>query len=611
MSEKPEAGSISDILTRLLRSKNTEGEYISLCGEQLIITREECPEVLARVNKTPDIILVQQMTKHNKKLLSVEDRAHIEKELKSSTPAQNKIPSDDFDITGSPLKCPFSVNGAFSELSPMNISLPSCKKKRTRNTISCFPISTSKACMVAMRFNLALKTLENATERLPLWVVCDGKDAQGTHFYGVHHNGDSYSRIVVTASGPYDNFDVLTLDHLKAHHIVACATKRVESAVKATYTVLASEDENANSGLELTCSWKRILEILTPPTLDADTNACLKIVCSDKRSTAHQMYQELMVLCGFVNGLSTGEVSWFIREDSQSVSEDLEKVFTTIRDKAQRQKRDEEGTTNFDMMVQDKFYDQRHNMDFTDLLWNVLMRCESYSDLKQNLHLVFITIAYGQVRPQIHVRNKTQIGILARGLMRGQEELPDLSGVIPLQMLIEIGIEKIKRDYINIFQAGELVTGDQLLWFVNNEDESFENMISLLQKLHVGLQVCILLHTYLNLPPASLAHFTAQALTQLREENSGAPYIFNMKLDTHTVHTLLNGLRPSSWEVHLESSHVKYSKSLVCHISQNPLIKFGLDFEELLDDSEKDDRLDDHEQYHCCFFTTVKDKLFL
>lgn len=47
------------------------------------------------------------------------------------------------------------------------------------------------------------------------------------------------------------------------------------------------------------------------------------------------MYLELSVLRGFVNGLDTGEVTWFVRNDSKSMAEELEEVFASIRDKGQ------------------------------------------------------------------------------------------------------------------------------------------------------------------------------------------------------------------------------------------------------------------------------------
>lgn len=46
-----------------------------------------------------------------------------------------------------------------------------------------------------------------------------------------------------------------------------------------------------------------------------------------------------------------------------------------------------------------------------------------------------------------------QVGCLLRNLTRGRGGMPELTGLTPLHMLIEIGCEKIKKDYINIFQG--------------------------------------------------------------------------------------------------------------------------------------------------------------
>lgn len=59
----------------------------------------------------------------------------------------------------------------------------------------------------------------------------------------------------------------------------------------------------------------------------------VNVVCGDPRSAAHQMYRELSVLRGFVNGLETGEVSWFVREGSRTMAEELEEMFATIKEK--------------------------------------------------------------------------------------------------------------------------------------------------------------------------------------------------------------------------------------------------------------------------------------
>lgn len=63
--------------------------------------------------------------------------------------------------------------------------------------------------------------------------------------------------------------------------------------------------------------------------------------------------------------------------------------------------------------------------------------------------------------------------------------------------------------------AGELVTGEQLAWFVKAEaatagSEDTSHIVDQLERLHVTLQVVVALRTYLNLSLISLTHLTAQ-----------------------------------------------------------------------------------------------------
>lgn len=616
MKELPEVkpSEITGVLERLFLSNTKTAESVVVEGEHLILSREACPEILLLANKQkPEIILVQKFTEHIRRLMSVDDPGMLNNKSHSKvirTPTKEKSSGDDLDVTGSPLRCPFMVDDDTSDFSPFTVSLAPGKKK-LKGELSYTPISCNKFGLVASRVNLALcKISVEKDDCTPLWVVCDGKDPQGTFFIGLHRVGDLVSRTLVTSAGPYVGCEELpSLDHLKIHHTSTFPTKMVESTVTATYDILSGEDSERSS-IRLTCAWKRPLTLLTPPAPNASTEANVVIVPSDQRSAAHQMHQELSVLRGFVAGLSTGEVAWFVREGDKTVAEQIEDVFASVREKGQRQKKDEEASADCDKKVEEKFFSRRQNMDFIDLLWMVLMKCESYQELKESLEFIFKAVVMGQVRPQIHVRNNTQVGNLVRSLMRGQADLPELTGLMPLNMLIEMGIEKIKKDYINIFQAGDLATGEQLSWFVGYTD-CMEDSVMQLEKLHVALQVVVLLHTYLNLPSSALVQFTAQALNQLKEGLS-SPYSFSFKLSTFTVHQLLNSLKPSMWELVLHSTHSTLEKTLVCHVSHRPLIQMPNahnDLEESAADCDKEEPEGFEERHFCTFITTVTDKI--
>ncbi|MPC47451.1 hypothetical protein E2C01_041198 [Portunus trituberculatus] len=63
-------------------------------------------------------------------------------------------------------------------------------------------------------------------------------------------------------------------------------------------------------------------------------------------------------------------------------------------------------------------------------------------------------------------------------------------------------------------QAGELVTGEQLLSFIGDGSVSSDNMmlaVDQLERLHVALQAVVAVRTYLSLPWASMSHFSNQA----------------------------------------------------------------------------------------------------
>ncbi|KAG7175369.1 zwilch-like [Homarus americanus] len=557
-------------LERLLLKKSEYGEHVVVGEERLIVSREACPAILLPFNKqTPDIILIQRFSQHCKRLRSTEFedspslQSNIRLQVNGQTPA--KISCDsiaDLDVTGSPLKCSFVQYRDEADL-PFTVSLPLSKKKE--KMLSYMPICSTKAGLIASNFNLVLSKMSgNSDEHLPLWVVCDGKDAQGTLFIGLQRSEGRMSRTIVTTSGPYQGCENLpSLDHLKMHHIAIGPTKR-----------------------------------------------SLRIVSSDPRCSAYQIFQELNVLRGFVAGLKSGEVVWFIREGTTTMAQDIEKVFAIIREKGQRIKKEEHRGSEFDLMIESKSFNRRQNMDFTDLLWTVFMRCESYQELKESLLLVFEAVASGEVRPQIHVRNNTQVGSLSRNLMRGQEGLPELSDLTPLHMLIEMGCEKIKRDYINIFQAGELATGEQLSWFVSNCETSPEMIVAQLERLHVALQVAVALRMYLMLPQASLTQFTAQVLNKMKKEEPSSLYSFSFKLETLTVHQLLNSKKASTWELSLCSSQGDFTKTLICHISHTPLIQLSstvAEQEETVEGGDKDE--ENEESYFCSFFTTVEDKL--
>jgi len=616
-----------------LHSESVGEATVVVDGDPLLLLTQPCPDLLLPATADAEkIILIQKLTQRSRFLSSVSQLKSETSAVNSprpqftngiGSPPKNRIKNaDDLDVTGSPLKCPFNLDDDTMDFSPFTISITSSRKRK--NQISYVPVSSSRVTKIGSQLHQALENSTSDQEKsLPVWIVCDGTDSKGTMFLGMQKQENQRQRMIVTSSGPHLGEEKLpTLDHLKIHHTAACSTNRVDTSVTATYEVLTQAlEEELSSSVTLLCTWKRPLRILEPPARDAFTTAKVEVVCSDPRSAANQMYQELNLLKGFITGLETKEIHWFVREDDLTVEEELENIFNIIRDKDSR-KGEDDGGANFDIMIEGKFFNRRQNMDFTDTVWTALMKCESYQELKESLYKIFHAIDAGQVRPQIHVRNLTEIGCVARSLMRGQGEIPDLEGLQPLEMLIEIGIEKLKRDYINIFQGGELATGEHLSWYVKAVPGEIGPQESLLKlsRLHCALQAVVILRTYLNLPTASLTQYTVQVLKQLQQpeptsvtDDDDASFSkFTFTLQTSAVHQLLCRLPPSTWEVTLNSCEGMFEKMSVCRVARKPLINLAnadQEGDETTKDNFEENEDDAETPYFCSFLSKISDNI--
>ncbi|CAL4147488.1 unnamed protein product, partial [Meganyctiphanes norvegica] len=570
-------------LDPLLLNESVGEATVVIDGEALLLLAQPCPELLLPATADADkIILIQKFNQacHTKNVnfefpKYVPSLSQNDQKLHQNGPKKKKYITKNInlDVTGSPLKCPFNLDDDTTDFSPFTIAITLSRKRRTQ--IFYVPVPSAKATKIGSQLHQVLEksTAEDQTKYFPVWIVCDGTDSKGTLFLGIQKQGNQRQRMIVTSSGPHLGEEKLpTLDHLKIHHTSTCSTNRVDTSVTATYEVLPQAlEEEQSSSVSLLCTWKRPLRILEPPARDAFTTAKVEVACSDPRSAAHQMYQELNLLKGFILSLTTKEVRWFVRDDDDlTVGEELENIFNSIRDKDAR-KADDDAGASFDIMIEGKFFNRRQNMDFTDTVWTALMKCESYQELKESLIKIFHAINAGQVRPQIHVRNLTQVGCVARNLMRGQGEIPELEGLEPLEMLIEIGIEKLKRDYINIFQGGELATGEHLSWYVKavpGEIEAQESLMKL-SRLHCALQAVVILRTYLNLPTASLTQYTVQVK---KKENPPGMFFFYYKFGYGSYTLLPQRLQPSTWEVTFNSSEGIFEKMSVCRVARKPLI---------------------------------------
>ncbi|XP_063705685.1 protein zwilch [Culicoides brevitarsis] len=103
---------------------------------------------------------------------------------------------------------------------------------------------------------------------------------------------------------------------------------------------------------------------------------------------------------------------------------------------------------------------QRQLEDSTDQLFDILKFCGSLRDLKSAFQLIF------QTSLKCNVVNmpsaNTKLGELIRDVSERRIAVPVLTGSQPLELLLEIGLEKAIRDYDYIFEESRICSASDL-----------------------------------------------------------------------------------------------------------------------------------------------------
>ncbi len=89
---------------------------------------------------------------------------------------------------------------------------------------------------------------------------------------------------------------------------------------------------------------------------------------------------------------------------------------------------------------------------------------------------------------------------MVKEIFGGKEFSTVLKDRQPLKMLVEIGLEKLRRDYSHSILTGYLASREDLVSFLStiNSSENFKEAIDNLEKLHVVQELICLCQTYLT-----------------------------------------------------------------------------------------------------------------
>ncbi|CAN8014569.1 unnamed protein product [Ixodes persulcatus] len=425
-----------------------------------------------------------------------------------------------------------------------------------------------------------LGTCGYVTDTDPVWVACDGTDPQYTAFLGYQKGGGQCSRVVVTCRGPIESKeDLPTFGCIQRKHFWGLSQSHSHTTmqVNAKYDVLQHYDPSQRSSsedmMQLDCSWSKATVLQQPPTADALCNLTIQILPGNDRSPTRCIYKELLFLKRLVDSLKSGEVLW---APDLAGPPFLEKVKAMLKESRKGSFRGKSGTpfpdvgwnsSDFDLYIETVVMAKRQVVDFTDEMWNVLSGCSSFQELKDGLTMVFRAVQAGESRPLIVPKNGTMVGGILRDMSQQLRPEPAMAGITPIRMLAEMGLQKLHRDYLNIFVGLELASQDQVLpFFLGPGDLAVA--VAELMKLQGVLDMVMLCKTYLHLPIHYLSGYAREALKYFSDAERGN-YIhkFKFPVKVPVVRVVLENVSPVEWTASMKSRQGNYAAHTITHIS--------------------------------------------
>ncbi|NXK87735.1 ZWILC protein, partial [Formicarius rufipectus] len=427
----------------------------------------------------------------------------------------------------------------------------------------------------------------------PLWVRCDGCDPEHTCWIGAEplraaKKITGINIYVVSCEGPtadktcFANLEELKMEHKRRHHSSVVTTKGF--AQYELIQVAAIEDTVIESGsnIYVDITWNIVDKILETPPLISAATLNIALECGDPRSPVSQVFRELQLLLALAEGLKTGVTEWPEPLESESALELVQEFLTDLKKKL-----DGDGTSGnknetekikCDTAAVDSYiksiFSERGDLDFAEQLWcKMRSKCvSSYQELVDCFTLVIKSLERGEIQPWIHQGSSSFLRKLIQQSYHGQMEAVSLSGITPIQMLFEIGLDKMKKDYVSFFigqSSSSLLFQD---YFIST-DVDLQEQVHRVQKLHHMLEIMVNCRVLLQFRHENLFPLTQICMKYYKENPLNEKHVFQLPIRPAVVKKFYQNEHPEMWKVEISSGHGSKEVKTVWQVSTNPPVE--------------------------------------
>ncbi|XP_069654735.1 protein zwilch homolog isoform X3 [Haliaeetus albicilla] len=430
----------------------------------------------------------------------------------------------------------------------------------------------------------------------PLWIRCDGSDPEHTCWLGAEplKAGNKITGInfyMVTCDGPtadktyFANLEELKMAHKMKHHSSIVVTKGFAQYELIRAAVIEDTIVESESNIYVDITWNTVDKILETPPLVSAATLNITLESGDPRSPVYQLYRELQFLLALAEGLKTSVTEWPEPLESESAVELVQEFLTDLKKKLDGYcisgSKNETEKIKCDTAAVDSsiksIFSERGDLDFAEQLWCKMRSVSSYQELIECFTLVIKSLEHGEIQPWIHQGSSSLLSKLIQQSYHGKIEVVSLSGIIPIQMLLEIGLDKMKKDYVSFFIETEcLVKSRSCLLFQDyfiSTSVDLQEQVHRVQKLHHMLEIMVSCTVLLQFKHENLFPLTQICMKYYKENPLNEKHVFQLPIRPALVKKFYQNDHPEIWKVDISSGHGQKEVKTTWQVSTNPPVK--------------------------------------
>ncbi|XP_043482154.1 protein zwilch homolog [Leptopilina heterotoma] len=499
----------------------------------------------------------------------------------------------DADVTGSPLEYSFGRDS-------FNETVLPAKRYWLKEEEYHLPIDV---IIARSALNVCLDSAK-PDWKVQLIAVCNQEDKQKTVLLGTKINKKCHETILVQIQEPKRISEIANCSYILNEHLKMSSVKAHEVKIDTfcAYELFGTKESFTNfseiskSNFEgylcLQIKWNSLS--FYPPSRQSTKTLIMEIAAGWKESPLDSLWEEILLLNRFLpileeyskkNMSSRYSVmplklpSDFNNPNAKSDEEVMDNLNRLLNgdntflenESVNLKKASTRSEDEIDFKLKQHLDDlsNRQNLDFTDYLWMIIKNSNNYSLITDCIHAVFQEVEKKDYKPQMNVANSTKISKLISEIMQQKAMSPLLAGSLPLEILIEIGIEKLMRDYTYILLSANLIDRHEVKqklqchFSEENYVEGLRKDLLTLAQIHICLEFMLLAQTHVDYPSGNLQSLFSCAYNKFTSKEtpigSFAPleansiYKLNVPIPNDIIKEVIEG-PPSSWNVRLSST---------------------------------------------------------